>query len=112
MPKIFTAKAVIPAAFTILQISRQSLIVDLYAKVIAAADRESSRDERVLHILRVLDHPLIGDDVRKSLVASLTSIAGPPNDFNDRLWDAIAWAEAEAKAGRLPHYPPPPLFRQ
>src|SRR5262249_61754683 len=78
------AKAVIPAAFTILQISSQKLIVDLYAGLIAGADRESSHDERVLHILRVLDHPLIGDGVRKSLLASLTSIAGPPNDFNGR----------------------------
>jgi hypothetical protein len=49
---------------------------------------------------------------RESLLASLSSIAGPSNDFKGRFWDAVAWAETEAKAGRLPRYPPTPLFRE
>jgi hypothetical protein len=105
------AEAVIAANFAIVQVSRRTEIVDRYATLLAAADRHSSDGERVLHILRLLDHPLIGHNARESLMASLSSIAGPPNEFKGRSWDAIAWAEREAKAGRLAGYPPPPLFQ-
>jgi hypothetical protein len=74
-------------------------------------DGGGSRDERVLLILRVLDHPLIQGETRATLVKSLQPLAGPSHDFKGRYWDAVAWAEAEAAAGRLPGYPPPSLFR-